>query len=52
MLPSTTKLKFDFPEYTIKDRVNFKRKFLAEAFNISKVLGILGVGIGGYEAYT
>ncbi len=50
--PSTTKLKFDFPEYSIKDRVNFKRKFLAEVFNISKVLGILGVGTGGYEAYT
>ncbi len=50
--PSTTKLKFDFPKYTIKDRVDFKRKFLAEAFNITKVLGILGVGIGGYEAYT
>lgn len=50
--PSTTKLKFDFPKYTIKDRVNFKRKFLAEVFNMDKVLGILGVGIGGYEAYT
>ena len=50
--PSTTGLKFDFPEYTIKDRVDFKRKFLADAFNITKVLGILGVGAGGYEAYT
>ena len=50
--PSTTKLKFDFPKYTIRDRVNFKRKFLAEVFNMNKVLGILGVGIGGYEAYT
>ena len=50
--PSTTNLKFDFPKYTIKDRVNFKRKFLNEVFGISKVLGILGVGIGGYEAYT
>ena len=50
--PSTTKLKFDFPKYTIKDRVNFKRKFLADVFNIEKVLGILGVGAGGYEAYT
>ncbi|WP_405265438.1 homoserine acetyltransferase [Methanobrevibacter sp.] len=50
--PSTTKLKFDFPKYTIKDRVNFKRKFLADVFNIEKVLGILGVGVGGYEAYT
>ena len=50
--PSTTKLKFDFPIYTIKDCVNFKRKFLSDAFNISNILGILGVGIGGYEAFT
>ena len=50
--PSTTKLKFDFPEYTIKDCVNFKRKFLAEVFDISNILGILGVGRGGYEAFT
>lgn len=50
--PSTTDLKYDFPQYSIRDCVNFKRKFLAEKFNISKVLGILGVGFGGYEAYT
>lgn len=50
--PSTTNLKFDFPMYSIKDCVNFKRKFLAEAFGMTKVLGILGVGNGGYEAYT
>jgi len=50
--PSTTNLKTDFPKYTIKDRVDFKRKFLADAFNITKVLGIIGAGIGGYEAYT
>ncbi|MBQ2652766.1 MAG: homoserine acetyltransferase [Methanobrevibacter sp.] len=50
--PSTTNLKFDFPEYTIKDCVNFKRKFLAEVFDISNILGILGVGSGGYEAFT
>ena len=50
--PSTTNLKFDFPKYTIKDCVNFKRKFLAEVFGISNVLGILGVGRGGYEAFT
>ena len=50
--PSTTNLKFDFPKYTIKDCVNFKRKFLTEAFNINNILGILGVGIGGYEAFT
>ena len=50
--PSTTNLKYDFPQYSIKDCVNFKRKFLYEEFNITKVLGILGVGFGGYEAYT
>ena len=50
--PSTTNLKYDFPQYSIKDCVNFKRKFLSEKFNISNVLGILGVGFGGYEAYT
>ena len=50
--PSTTKLKYDFPKYTYKDCVNFKRKFLVETFNITNVLGILGVGNGGYEAYT
>ena len=50
--PSTTNLKYNFPEYTIKDCVNFKRKFLKDAFNISNILGILGVGRGGYEAFT
>ena len=50
--PSTTGLKFDFPEYSFNDRVNFKRKFLADAFGMTKVLGVLGVGNGGYEAYT
>ena len=50
--PSTTKLKYDFPEYSFKDCVNFKRKFLAETFGINKVLGILGVGTGGHEAFT
>lgn len=50
--PSTTNLKYDFPKYTILDRVNFKRKFLAEKFNISKVMGVGGDGVGGYEAYA
>lgn len=50
--PSTTGLKYDFPKYSIMDRVNFKRKFLADAFNMKRVLGILGVGTGGHEAYT
>lgn len=50
--PSTTGLKYDFPKYSFKDSVNFKRKFLSDAFGINKILGILGVGTGGYEAYT
>lgn len=50
--PSTTNLKYDFPEYSIKNQVDFKRKFLAEKFNITKVLGIMGIGAGGYEVYT
>lgn len=50
--PSASNLKYNFPQYSIKDRVNFKRKFLAEKFNITKVLGVLGVGAGGYEVYT
>lgn len=50
--PSTTNLKYDFPQYSNKNRVDFKRKFLAEKFNIRNVLGIIGIGAGGYETYT
>lgn len=50
--PSTTGLKHNFPKYTIKDRVNFKRQFLAEMLNMTHVHGITGKGAGGYEVYT
>lgn len=50
--PSTTGLKNHFPNYTIKDRVNFKRQFLQEKFNIHKILGLVGEGIGGFEVYS
>lgn len=50
--PSSTGLKYNFPEYTIKDRVNFKRQFLAEKFNMPRILGIVGEGTGGFEAYS
>lgn len=50
--PSTTDLKHNFPKYTMKDRVNFKRQFLKERFNIENVHGIISRGVGGYEAYT
>lgn len=50
--PSTTGLKRNFPKYTIKDRVNFKRQFLKEKFGFERVHGIIGAGVGGYECYT
>ena len=50
--PSTTRLKHKFPKYTIKDKVNFKRQFLKERFNIEHVHGLIGQGLGGYDVYT
>lgn len=50
--PSSTNLKHNFPKYTMKDRVNFKRQFLKECFNLEKVHGLIGKGVGGCEIYT
>ena len=50
--PSTSDLRYDFPVYSIKDIVNFKRQFLAENFKIKKLQGIVGEEIGGYEIFT
>lgn len=51
--PSTTDLRHNFPEYTFKDRINFKKQFLAEKFgDIKKLFGIIGEGVGGYETFT
>ena len=50
--PSTTGLKYRFPKYTFKDRVNFKRQFLAEKFKIKKIAGLIGEGLGGFEIFT
>ena len=50
--PSTTRLKHKFPKYTIKDKVNFKRQFLKEKFNVDHVHGLIGQGLGGYDIYT
>ena len=50
--PSTTGLKYNFPKYSIKDCVNFKRQFLKERLGIEKIHGIGGSGLGGYEVYT
>jgi homoserine O-acetyltransferase len=49
--PSTTRLRYNFPEYNIDDLINFKRQFMKEKFpNIKKIKGILGFSFGGYEA--
>lgn len=50
--PSTTGLKNKFPKYTILDVVNFQKQFLAEKFNISHVLGMIGNSMGGFIALT
>ena len=49
--PSSTGLKYNFPEYTIADRVKFKRQFLAEKFDIHNLMGLIGEGTGGFEVY-
>ena len=50
--PSSTGLKFDFPQYSIEDVVNFQKQFLLEKFNIKHVLGIIGNSMGGFVALT
>ena len=51
--PSSTGLKYDFPAYSFRDRVNFKKQFLNEKFgNIKKILGLIGEGTGGFDIYT
>lgn len=50
--PSTTGLKYNFPKYTVFDVVNFNRQFLHEFLNINHVLGVCGIGLGGYSVYT
>lgn len=50
--PSSTGLKHNFPRYTFRDIVNFKRQFLEEKFNIKKILGLIGEGVGGFDVLT
>lgn len=50
--PSSTGLNYNFPRYTFRDIINFKRQFLAEKFKIKKILGLVGEGIGGYQVLT
>ena len=48
--PSLTKLNHNFPKYTFEDRVNFKRQFLKEKFDFTKIHAILANSVGGYES--
>lgn len=50
--PSSTNLKNKFPKYSIEDVVNFQKQFLAEKFNLTHVLGIIGNSMGGFVALT
>ena len=47
--PSNT-LSYKFPQYTIKDMVNFQFQFLKEKFNISHLKGVIGTSMGGFQA--
>lgn len=49
--PSSTGLNLNFPKFTIKDAVNFKKQFLKEFLNMEKLLGVVGRGLGGYVVY-
>ena len=50
--PSSTNLKFNFPNYTYSDLVRFERQFLAEKFKIKKILGLVGEGYGAFHVLT
>lgn len=50
--PSVTNLKNKFPKYSILDIVNFEKQFLAEKFNITHILGVIGVSMGGFVGLT
>ena len=50
--PSTTGLRHNFPHYTFKDIINFKRQFLNDKFKIKRILGLIGEGLGGFEILT
>lgn len=50
--PSSTDLKNKFPKYTMLDVVNFQKQFLAEKFNINRILGLIGNSMGGFVGLT
>ncbi|MCK9151206.1 alpha/beta fold hydrolase [Methanobacterium alcaliphilum] len=50
--PSSTSLGPDFPDYTIKDMVNFHHTFLRKCFPIKHLKGVIGNSMGGFQALT
>lgn len=50
--PSSTGLNGDFPKYTVRDQVKFRRQFLFEKFKIKKILGLIAEGIGAFQFLT
>ena len=50
--PSLTGLKNRFPKYSMVDVVNFQKQFLAEKFDITHVLGLIGNSMGGFVGLT
>lgn len=50
--PSLTGLKNKFPKYSMVDVVNFQKQFLAEKFDITHVLGLIGNSMGGFVGLT
>lgn len=50
--PSSTGLRFNFPNYSVNDAVNFKKQFLKEFLNVENILGVVGGGLGGFAVYA
>lgn len=47
--PSNTGLKADFPDYDIYDIVDFQYRFIQEKFGLTKIKGVFGTSMGGFE---
>lgn len=47
--PSATGLMGDFPDYDVYDMVNFLYRFVQEKFGLTKVKGVFGTSMGGFE---
>ncbi|MCE5214897.1 MAG: alpha/beta fold hydrolase [Methanobacterium sp.] len=48
--PSTSHLKEDFPQYTVKDMINLQHRFLKEQLHIKHLNGVIGASLGGFQS--